>query len=112
MVMMGLMIGFYNGFLGPGTGAIWMIAFVILMGYTIKQASISTKPLNPGGKYDFTGFFIIIGSVNYYIAVSMGLRQIFGAINGSKIVVKNGDKVVRPVFILVTILLTIKLLSE
>lgn len=46
MVMMGLMIGFYNGFLGPGTGAIWMMAFIILMGYTIKQASIATKPLN------------------------------------------------------------------
>lgn len=42
----------------------------------------------------------------------MGLGQIFGAIIGSKIVVRNGDKVVRPVFILVTILLTLKLLSE
>ena len=112
MVMMGLMIGFYNGFLGPGTGAIWMIAFVILMGYTIKQASISTKPLNLVGNMISLIFFIIIGNVNYYIAVSMGLGQIFGSVIGSKIVVRNGDKVVRPVFILVTIFLTLKLLSE
>lgn len=112
MVSMGLIIGFYNGFFGPGTGSIWMIAFVILLGRTIKQASISTKPLNLAGNFISLVFFAYIGQVNYQVGLLMGLGQIFGAIIGSKIVIKNGDKVVRPVFIVISILISIKVVFE
>lgn len=112
MISMGLFIGFYNGFFGPGTGTIWMIAFAILLGYTAKQASIATKPLNLMGNLVSLFFFIMISSVNYKIGLLMGLGQILGSVLGSKIVIRNGDKVVRPVFITVTLLMTIKLIYE
>ena len=73
MTLFGLLIGFYNGFFGPGTGSIWMISFVILLGSTIKQASISTKPLNLIGNIISLLFFIGLGYVDYTLGLIMGV---------------------------------------
>ncbi|BCL71848.1 putative permease [Vibrio nigripulchritudo MADA3029] len=112
MMMCGLAIGFYNGFFGPGTGSIWMVAFVILLGFTIKQATIATKPLNLIGNLVSLLFFIGLGTVDYKLGLVMGAGQILGSVLGSKIVIHNGDKVVRPVFITVTLLMTVKLIVD
>lgn len=112
MITCGLSIGFYNGFFGPGVGSIWMLAFVVLLGLTLKDASISTKPLNLIGNVISLLFFIGLGSVDYSVGLIMGAGQIAGSFIGSKIVIKNGDRVVRPVFITVTTLMTLKLLYE
>lgn len=112
MLCSGLAIGFYNGFFGPGTGSIWMVSLVVLLGYTIKQASITTKPLNLMGNFISLIFFISLGSVDYSLGLMMGAGQIFGSIIGSKIVMKKGDKIVRPVFISVTLIMTFKLIYE
>ncbi|WP_104398691.1 TSUP family transporter [Vibrio penaeicida] len=112
MLICGLAIGFYNGFFGPGTGSIWMVAFVILLGVTIKQATIATKPLNLMGNLVSLLFFIGLGSVDYTLGLVMGAGQILGSVVGSKIVIHNGDKVVRPVFITVTLLMTVKLIVD
>ncbi|MBJ7538743.1 TSUP family transporter [Marinomonas transparens] len=112
MITCGLLIGFYNGFFGPGTGSIWMLAFVILLGFTIKQASIMTKPLNLMGNLVSLFFFIGIASVDYRIGLAMGAGQVIGSYIGSKFVIAKGDKIVRPVFIAVTLLMTSKLIYE
>ncbi len=112
MMICGLAIGFYNGFFGPGTGSIWMVAFVILLGVTIKKATIATKPLNLVGNLVSLMFFIGLGSVDFTLGLVMGAGQILGSVIGSKIVIQNGDKVVRPVFITVTLFMTVKLLIE
>jgi uncharacterized membrane protein YfcA len=112
MCLCGLIIGFYNGFFGPGTGSIWMLAFVILLGKTIKQASIMTKPLNLMGNIVSLGFFMFIGAVDYRLGLMMGAGQVIGSVIGGKLVVTRGDQIVRPVFITVTLLMTGKLLYE
>jgi uncharacterized protein len=112
MIVCGLSIGFYNGFFGPGVGSIWILACIILLGFSIKNASISSKPLNLMGNIVSLIFFIYVGTVNYKIGIIMGFGQIFGATLGSHIVIKNGDKIVRPVFIMVTSLMTIKLIWQ
>jgi uncharacterized protein len=106
----GLVIGFYNGFFGPGVGSIWIIAFVILLGFTVKFASINTKPLNLVGNLASLAFFFSIGAVNIGVGVAMGLGQICGAFAGSHIVMNKGDAIVRPMFIAVTSFMTLKLL--
>lgn len=112
MVMCGLLIGFYNGFFGPGTGSIWMLAFVILLGHTIKQATMATKPLNLVGNISSLIFFIVIGHVDYKMGLVMGAGQIIGSFMGSKFVLNYGSGLVRPVFISVTVLMTGKLIYE
>ena len=112
MCLCGIGIGFYNGFFGPGTGSIWMLAFVILLGLTIKNASIATKPLNLIGNAVSLLVFVALGQVDYGLGLLMGAGQIFGSILGSLVVIKQGDKIVRPLFIGVTLLMTLKLLFE
>ena len=112
MIMCGLLIGFYNGFFGPGTGSIWMVCFVMLLGITIKKASIATKPLNLAGNFVSLLFFIVLGNVDFTLGAVMGLGQIIGSIVGSRLVVYKGDTIVRPVFITMTLGMTFKLLYE
>ncbi|WP_282815422.1 TSUP family transporter, partial [Klebsiella pneumoniae] len=112
MCVMGIILGFYNGFFGPGTGSLWVVAFVSLMGATIKQASIYTKPLNFTSNIVSLAYFIFIGKVIFLLGGIMALGQIIGAAAGSKLVVKNGEKVVRPFFILVVSAMTIKLIWQ
>jgi uncharacterized membrane protein YfcA len=110
MLICGVCIGFYNGFFGPGTGSIWMVAFVALLGFTIKQATIATKPMNLVGNIVSLLFFIGLGAVDYRLGLVMGAGQIIGSVMGSKLVIRNGDKIVRPVFITVTLVMTAKLM--
>lgn len=112
MLFGGLIIGFYNGFFGPGTGSLWMISFVILLGYTIKQATMVTKPLNLVGNFASLILFIIIGQVDYTVSFIMGFGQIIGSIIGSKCVITYGTQLVRPVFISATLIMTTKLIYE
>ncbi|MHA2939218.1 TSUP family transporter [Vibrio sp. RC27] len=112
MMFGGLLIGFYNGFFGPGTGSIWMVAFVILLGYTIKQATMATKPLNLVGNIVSLILFIMLGHVDYTMGFIMGVGQIIGSIVGSKCVISYGGRLVRPIFIGVTITMTAKLIYE
>ena len=111
-LLCGLVIGFYNGFFGPGTGAIWMLALVLLLGMMIKQATIQTKPLNFIGNVTSLIFFMGVSSVDYRLGLVMGLGQILGSILGSYLIIKDGDRIVRPVFITVTLLMTLKLLYK
>ena len=112
MIWGGLFIGFYNGFFGPGVGSIWMLAFIALLGLTVKEASIATKPLNLIGNVVSMCFFAYLGYVDYALGLAMGAGQVIGALVGSHLVISNGDKIVRPVFIAVCLLMTAKLLYE
>lgn len=112
MILCGLLVGFYNGFFGPGTGSIWMICFILLLGYSIKQASIATKPLNLAGNFVSLLFFVSLGKVDFVLGAVMGGGQILGSIIGSHLVIVKGNSIVRPVFIFVTLCMTIKLLYE
>ncbi|MDH1321590.1 TSUP family transporter [Enterobacter bugandensis] len=112
MTGMGLLLGFYNGFFGPGTGSLWVISFISLVGYTIKNASINAKPLNFSSNIISLMCFIYMGQVNFVVGIVMALGQIIGSSLGSHTVLKNGDKIVRPVFILVTSIMTLKMIYD
>lgn len=112
MVICGLSVGFYNGFFGPATGSIWILCFVILLGFSIKNASIATKPLNFMGNLVSFMFFVSLGAVDYTLGLVMGAGQIVGAAIGGRLVVFKGERIVRPIFIVVTLGMTIKLLYE
>ena len=112
MILMGLLIGFYNGFFGPGTGSIWMIAFVILLGTTIQQASISAKPLNLAGNLVSLMVFVWLAQVDWILGILMGTGQIVGAMIGSYLVLEKGSQLIRPVFITVTLIMTVVLIMK
>lgn len=105
-VIFGCLIGFYDGFFGPGTGSLWTVAFVIWLGLDLKKATAHTKALNFTSNIVSLATFLIGGYVVIAAGLLMGIGQILGAYIGSHLVLKRGTKFVR-VFFLCVVALTI-----
>jgi hypothetical protein len=108
----GLLLGFYDGFFGPGTGTFWTMAFVLAMGYNLTRATGYTKAMNFASNLCSLLLFALIGKVDYAAGAVMGAGQLLGARFGSKMVMARGTKFIRPVFITVVLALTVKLLYD
>jgi uncharacterized protein len=100
-------IGFYDGFIGPGTGSFLIFTF-LMMGFNFLKAAGNAKFLNFGSNIAALVMFIYLGQVNYAYGIPMGLAQLAGAICGSKFAIKRGSGYVRALFIVVTFLLLAK----
>ena len=100
-------IGFYDGFIGPGTGSFLIFAF-LMMGFNFLKAAGNAKFLNFGSNIAALLMFVYLGQVNYAYGIPMGLAQLAGAICGSKFAIKRGSGYVRALFIVVTFLLLAK----
>ena len=107
-----LMIGFYDGFFGPGTGSFLTAAFVSLLGFSITRATAHAKVLNFASNIAALLFFIIGGQVVWMLGLIMLLGQIIGARVGSAMVLTKGQQLIRPMIICVSLIMTIKLLWE
>lgn len=105
-----MLFGFYDGFFGPGVGSFWAIAFVVMMGFNLTKATGHTKAMNFTSNIVSAVVFIIGGKVIYAIGLVMAAGQILGSVVGARLVIKRGVKLIRPVFITIVILTTIKLL--
>lgn len=105
----GLTLGFYDGFFGPGTGAFWMIACVLLLGADLREATGYTKAMNLTSNLASLAIFLWNGQVSLQAGLAMAAGQVVGAGLGSRLVLRRGVSVVRPVFLGVVTLLTLKL---
>lgn len=111
-LIFGLLIGFYDGFFGPGTGTFWTMAFVMVLGFRLTSAIAHTKAYNLASNLCSFALFAWVGRVDYVAGTAMGLGQLLGARFGSKLVMKRGAKIIRPLFIVVVLGLTGKLLYD
>ena len=105
-----ILIGFYDGFFGPGTGSFFVLAFVIIKGISIMEATAITKLLNFASNFAAFIIFALKGYVIWELGLIMAVAQIGGANLGSRFAISNGEKVVRPVLVIVSILLSIRIL--
>jgi hypothetical protein len=103
---MGLPLGFYDGFFGPGTGSFWALAFVLLLGFNLKKATAHTKITNFTSNIVALIFFLLGGEVVFTAGVIMGVGQVIGAYLGSRLVILRGVGLVR-FFLLTVVGLTI-----
>ena len=100
----GFILGFYDGFFGPGTGNFWIIAIVFFLGYTFLDASGYAKVLNLKSNLVSLSVFLFYGKVNFTFAMIMALGNILGNYVGAKMVILKGAKLVRPFFMLVVLI--------
>jgi hypothetical protein len=108
--LFGLLLGFYDGFFGPGVGSFWAIAFVLLVGFDLTHATGYTKVMNFTSNIISFVVFALGGQVLWLPGLVMAGGQIAGARIGSGMVITRGVKFIRPVFIAVVILTTLRLL--
>ena len=108
----GLILGFYDGFFGPGTGTFWTMAYMLALGFNMTRATAYAKVMNFSSNLSSLFFFLARGHVWLVGGLVMGAGQLLGARIGSRMVITRGTKFIRPVFISVVLALTLKLLYD
>ncbi len=111
-VLAGFTLGFYDGFFGPGTGSFFTAAFIILLGYRLTHAVAGTKLLNFTSNIVSLAVFALGGHVLWSLGLLMGMAQITGAWLGSHLAIRHGSKIIRPVLVIVSLALSVKLMLD
>jgi uncharacterized membrane protein YfcA len=111
-LLFGLVIGFYDGFFGPGTGTFWTMAYMLWLGFNMTRATGYTKVMNFSSNLSSLLFFFIGGNVLLVPGLVMGVGQLLGARIGARMVVAKGTRFIRPIFLTMVLAITGKMLYE
>ena len=108
-IVIGLVIGFYDGFFGPATGTFLILLFNYITGMDLVTASATAKPVNLASNISALITRIAAGNVIYALAIPAVICSVTGGFIGSKLALMKGAKFVRYVMLGVLALLTVKL---
>jgi len=97
----GLVVGAYDGVLGPGTGSFFVFALVGLMGYAFLEASAKARMANWATNLAALCVFVPQGAVLWKVGLVMGACNLVGGYLGARIAVSRGAAFVRAFFIVV-----------
>lgn len=109
MILVGMLIGIYDGFFGPGTGTFLILAFTTVLGFDLKRACGNTKIVNLATNMSALMVFIAAGQVYYEVVIPATAFSILGNWLGSGLAIKKGAKFIRPVMLFVLCLLLVKM---
>jgi uncharacterized membrane protein YfcA len=101
MALMGLIIGFYDGFFGPGTGSFLVLGFIALIGFDFLRASAHAKLVNASTNLASVLFFVNKGTMLYAVALPMAVANLTGAFLGARLAILKGNQFIRVFFLLV-----------
>ena len=110
--IMAFCLGFYDGFLGPGTAAFLMFCLIKIFKLDFSSASGNTKILNLSSNFASLIVFAFLGKLNWVYGLSIAVVMTFGAIIGSRLAILKGNKFIKPVFLVVTSILILKMSYE
>ena len=110
--LVGLAVGFYDGFFGPGTGTILLLLFHALLGMDMVTASATSKPVNLASNIASLVTRIAAGNVLFALAIPAVICSTAGGWLGSKLAITRGAKLVRWVMLGVLALLTVRLATQ
>ncbi len=106
------LIGFYDGLLGPGAGAFYMLGFVMLAGYGILKATAHTKLLNLASNLGGLIAFALVGKPLWVLGIAMGVAQICGAFLGARLAMRIGARVIKPLLVFTSTALALRLIWQ
>ncbi|GAA3527399.1 TSUP family transporter [Zobellella aerophila] len=111
-LLVGTGVGFYDGFFGPGTGSFFALGFIALAGFSMARATAHTKLLNFTSNFASLLFFILGGQVVWTVGLAMAGGQFLGARLGSRVVVSQGTRIIKPMLVTVSLLMSARLLWQ
>lgn len=106
------LIGFYDGFFGPGTGSLFSLAFVTLLGFNLAKATAHAKVLNFTSNIASLMLFLIGGQVLWSVGLAMMAGQIIGGNLGAKMVLTKGKSLIRPMVVIMSFIMTAKMVYD
>lgn len=106
--LIGFIVGFYDGFFGPGTGSFFILAFIVLLGFDFLNASAYAKVINCVTNVSALAAFIYNKQVLYHIALPMAVCNMAGGLIGSRLALSKGNDFIRKFFLLVICILIVR----
>jgi uncharacterized protein len=111
-VSAGLVIGFYDGALGPGTGSFFVFTLVGLLGYNFLEASAKARLANWATNVAALLVFALQGAVIWRVGLVVGLCNLLGSYVGARTAVSKGSGFVRVFFVVVVVAFIVKIGSD
>ncbi len=108
--LLALGVGFYDGFLGPGTGNFLLFGLVAIHGFSFLDAAAHGRLLNFGSNVGALAFFALTDNVSWGLGLLLGAATMTGAYVGSRAGIKHGARWIRPLFVTVAAVLLVRLL--
>jgi len=105
-------IAFYDGFFGPGTGSIYVAAFVFLLGRNLSQATAETKVLNATGSAIAAIVFLPGNVISWPAALAMAAGGIIGGQIGARLAIRWGGQFIRIALVIISVLLAVRLFFQ
>lgn len=108
MSAMALLIGTYDGFLGPGTGSFLIFAIVAILGYGFRKAAALGRVLNFASNAGALSYFLGKGLIAWEFGIPMAVATLAGGWVGSHVGLKHGDRWLKPLFVVVVAALMLR----
>lgn len=105
-------IGAYDGIMGPGTGSFLLFALVSLLGYGFRRAAALGRVLNLASNVSALTYWIFAGHVIWSVGIPMAASMAVGGWVGSHTTLKHGDRYLKPLFVVITAALMVRLLGR
>ncbi len=106
--LIGIVVGFYDGFFGPGTGSFFVLGFVVILGFEFVTASAYSKVINCMTNISALIVFIRQGNYLLGIAILMATCNVLGSVTGSRIALKKGNGFIRIIFLVIVIIMILR----
>lgn len=103
-----LVIGFYDGIIGPGTGSFLILTLVAVMGFAFLSASAIAKVVNVATNAGAILIFGVNGEIIWRVGLTLAIANVLGGLIGARIAIRGGSTLVRKVFMGITAILIIK----
>jgi uncharacterized membrane protein YfcA len=100
-IIISICVGFYDGFIGPGTGSFFVMAFITILGFDFLHASANAKMVNLATNFGSICLFVLKGKIIWAIAIPMAICNAFGGWVGAKLAIKKGNGFIRIFFLVV-----------
>ena len=111
-VLVGAVVGFYDGFFGPGGGVLFVFGLVALAGLDFLRASAASKLVNVATNVAALAVFVAGGAVVWAAALPMAACNLAGGVVGSRLAIRHGSRFVRLFFVAVVGLLLARLVWD
>lgn len=109
-IILALVLGFYDGFLGAGVGAFLIFGLINIFKFDFVRAGGNCKIMNFIGNIAAVSMFALRGQINYNLGIPVAVCMMLGANLGTKVALRRGAKLIKPLFVTMSMAVAIKML--